>query len=123
MNVRSPNDNNFADFKTLLSRFSVYPEIICVTEIRLKKNPVTNLRFGRISCDQCQFAICSWWCGNVLVYIIIDDVKVIGKRILQSQCSFEDIWVCTENKKTLKKAVITSIIVIPHLISTCLLNH
>ena len=98
INIRSLQ-KNFDDLVNLISQFTVLPDIICITETRLKNNPLINISipgYDFVKANTSSFA------GGVGMYVSSKlNFEVIAENTLDANC--EDIWVCVKNIKTSKK--------------------
>ena len=101
INIRSLQ-KNFDDLVNLISQFTVLPDIVCITETRLKNNPLIN-----ISIPGYDFVKASTFAGGVGMYVSSKlNFKVIAENTLDANC--EDIWACVKNIKTFKKILVAS---------------
>ena len=83
----------------LILQFTVLPDIICITETRLKNNPLINISIPGYDFAK---ANTSSFAGGVGMCVSSKlNFKVIAENTLDANC--EDIWVCVENIKTPKK--------------------
>ena len=104
INIRSLQ-KNFDDLVNLISQFTVLPDIICITETRLKNNPLINISIPGYDFVK---ANTSSLAGGVGMYVSSKlNFEVIAENTLNA--NYEDIWVCVENIKTSKKILVASI--------------
>ena len=104
INIRSLQ-KSFDDLVNLISQIAVLPDIICITETRLKSNPFINISipgYDFVKANTSSFA------GGVGMYVSSKlNSQVIAENTLNANC--EDIWVCVKNIKTSKKILVASI--------------
>ena len=104
INIRSLQ-KNFDDLVNLISQFTVLPDIICITETRLKHNPLINISipgYDFVKANTSSFA------GGVGMYVSSKlNFEVIAENTLDANC--EDIRVCVKNIKTSKKILVAFI--------------
>ena len=104
VNIRSLT-KNFDDLSHFLSQFSVPPDVICITETRLK-----NASFVNISIPGYEFVFANSFssAGGVGVYVSSTiGFSVIAKNVINAGC--EDIWVSINCNQTTKKTVMATI--------------
>ena len=104
INIRSLQ-KNFDDLVNYISQFTVLPDIICITETRLKNNRLINKSipaYNFVKPNTSSFA------GGVGMYVSSKlNFEVIAENTLDANC--EDIWVCVKNIKTSKKILVAAI--------------
>ena len=91
INIRS-SQKNFNDLVNLISQFTVLPDIICISETRLKSNPLINISIPGYDFVQ---ANTSSFAGGVGMYVSSKlNFEVIAENTLDANC--EDIWICVK---------------------------
>ena len=86
-------------------QFTVLPDVLCITETRLKNNPLINISIPGYDFVQ---ANTSSFAGGVGMYVSSKlNFEVIAENTLNANC--EDISVCVKTIKTFKKILVASI--------------
>ena len=104
VNIRSLT-KSFEDLSHFLSQFSVPPDVICITETRLK-----NASFVNISIPGYEFFFVNSFslAGGVGVYVSSTiGFSVIVKNVINAGC--ENIWLSINCNQTTKKTVMATI--------------
>ena len=98
INIRSLQ-KNFDDLVNFISQFTVSLDISCITETRLKNNPVIDISipgYDFVKANTSSFA------GGVAMYVSSKlNFEVIAENTLDANC--EDFWVCVKTHKNFQK--------------------
>ena len=95
----------FDELINFILQFTVLPDIIYITETRLKNNPLINISipgYDFVKANTSSFA------GGVGMHVSSKlNFEVVAENTLDANC--EDIWVCVKNIKTSKQILVASI--------------